>query len=59
MKIEKYKRKKWFYYYNYYEDSKTYFRIHHGLYNSYYDYGIGYCYHNERKGFWLRNKKYV
>lgn len=52
MKIEKYKDSNWFCYY--YFDSKTNTKIGHGLYNSWYDIGVGYGYHVNKKGFWLK-----
>lgn len=52
MKIEKKDFGNWFYYYI---DVETF----HGLYNSTNNFfGIGYSYHQECKGFWLR-KKYL
>lgn len=50
MDIEKYKSNNWFYYY--YIDSQTNRIICHGLYNDYS--WVGYNYHNQQKGFWLR-----
>lgn len=58
MKIEKYiesLNKNWFYYH--YWDNKTDKPILHGLYNEYYDVGIGYHYHDIVKGFWLMDKR--
>lgn len=52
IKSKKYKGYDWFY--NYYIDSKTGITILHGLYNSWYDIGVGYYYHTEEKGFWLK-----
>lgn len=43
----------------YYIDSKTDFLIEHSLYNDYSWWGVGYRYHDQQKGFWLSNIKYI
>lgn len=56
MKIEKYKEKNWIYYHYFNE-----FQYHHGIdiYILPNRIEIGYRYHNEKKGFYLKNKYWL